>query len=137
MPAQRLGQQEGRGTMSNATLVALPTTAEEAVENGIEMLDILRPGWLSQVNPSGLEMAYGWACIVGQLWGHYGEHYRMVAGLIDPEKAQEYLDDDGALADGLLQRYGLYIPYAHVDWTYSDLTRIWWERINQLRENEE
>lgn len=46
-------------------------TVEERIERGAALLDEIRPGWRSQVNPDGLRMRSAEFCVLGQLYGNF------------------------------------------------------------------
>ena len=47
-------------------------TLEESVARGVELLDAVRPGWRGEIQRVRLDMADGFHCILGQLYGDYG-----------------------------------------------------------------
>jgi hypothetical protein len=49
-----------------------PVTAEEAVANGIWLLDRKVPDWRTRVKPKALRLQHSHQCVLGQLFGDYG-----------------------------------------------------------------
>lgn len=48
-------------------------TALELVKRGSALLDERRPGWVDEVDISQLNIALGAKCILGQIYGGYGD----------------------------------------------------------------
>lgn len=48
-----------------------PVTAEEAVANGVWLLDRRQPGWRSQMHPKYFDLTHACKCILGQVFGDY------------------------------------------------------------------
>ena len=46
---------------------------EEHVARGIRLLDQVRPGWYNEIDWAGLVMEWPQDCILGQLYGGFGE----------------------------------------------------------------
>jgi hypothetical protein len=47
--------------------------AKQRVDNGVLVLDAVRPGWRSAVKPKDLELSSYVACVLGQIFGSYDE----------------------------------------------------------------
>lgn len=46
-------------------------TAMRAMMRGVQLLDIVRPGWWQEIDTLILDIVHPWRCILGQLYGSY------------------------------------------------------------------
>lgn len=82
------------------------TVSEERVQRGAAVLDGFRPGWASTVNVDELEIASMDDCVLGQVFGDFGDglHYVMACvGSVSPHevafdygfdaRGESYLED--------------------------------------------
>jgi len=58
------------------------------VQNGAALLDRTSPDWYAHVNVASLDMYNGFACVLGQLYGHYCDGETALA--IDDDESVEY-----------------------------------------------
>lgn len=70
-------------------------SATTAADAGAKALDVIRPGWFREIDIPNLAMHYGENCIVGQLFGPFGDTAAEVANLIDPGHSYHTQDLDG------------------------------------------
>lgn len=108
-------------------------TAHDAVVAGAEALDRIRPGWYYTVNVTELRMASGYNCIIGQVFGTYGDVYRQIARQIDPGNAYLYLEESYEAASHLMTEHGFYVPMDNAPWTYAQLHYEWVTQIELRR----
>ena len=64
-----------------------PPSVGSRVRAGMQFLDRVEPGWRSRVNPETLDLARCDRCVLGQLYGSYGQgtsrHALTLAEVID------------------------------------------------------
>ena len=118
---------------------AIVTELRENVERGASRLDQRRPNWYSQIDCKTLDLSCGCDCVLGQLYGFYGEKgiaavvggwvRRLVNGY-DKTAARYGFDIHGEVEDWACRNdYSNYT--ARINVLYHKLDALWIDQIKK------
>ena len=69
------------------------------VEKGAEFLDAQKPGWEKKINPELLDLSHSCKCILGQVYGDYGDGFvELGLSQVEDRAALGFTIDQRALA---------------------------------------
>lgn len=126
------------------------TPLRERAAKGAAALDDIMPDWYTEIDVEELSITSGLSCVVGQLYGNWGERYHL-ARLLDPANADligQYRDDDYEVRrranlhiKNLMVDHGLLLPAEDMNdadyWSNGGedrLTMAWKEEVLRRRQ---
>lgn len=101
-----------KGTSSVTTQTIDKT--RQAVEKGAEVLDQIKPDWRDRVNKSALDISNCFDCILGQVFGYFGDGMKAIR-------------NEGITLDS--EEMGFVCNLAEYACTCNELAEIWKEII--------
>jgi len=96
-----------------------------AVEKGMALLDEKQPGWMHFINLASLDLGNSVSCVLGQIYGTYGEGLDHVFGSDSDVFDVQYQDHGFVLHEDGMGGIETGVEYDHLTSVWHDQIEYW------------